>query len=119
VEVYADMNMMQTVVRNLVSNALKFTHAGGKIELTATQKNGLIAVRVSDTGIGISEENIGKLFTLNGVTKPGTQLEKGTGIGLAICKEFVERNGGKIRVESAVGSGTTFEFTVPLDTQVP
>jgi signal transduction histidine kinase len=118
-DVYADMNMMQTVVRNLVSNALKFTHPGGKIELTANQKNGLIAVRISDTGIGMTEENIARLFTLNGVTKPGTQLEKGTGIGLAVCKEFVERNGGKIKVESVIGSGTTFEFTIPLDTPVP
>jgi signal transduction histidine kinase len=113
IEVYADMTMMQTVVRNLVSNALKFTHPAGKVELTALQKDGFVAVRVSDTGIGISEENIQKLFTLSGVTKPGTQLEKGTGIGLAICKEFVERNGGTIRVESKLGGGTTFEFTIP------
>jgi signal transduction histidine kinase len=112
-EVYADMNMMQTVVRNLVSNALKFTHPAGKIDLTAIKENGHVVVKVTDTGIGISEENMTKLFTLNGVTKPGTQLEKGTGIGLAVCKEFVERNGGKIKVKSTMGVGTTFEFTIP------
>ncbi|MEJ0029405.1 MAG: sensor histidine kinase [Bacteroidota bacterium] len=115
IDVYADMTMLQTVVRNLVSNALKFTYPAGKIELTAEQQNGFVAVRISDTGIGISEENIQKLFTLHGVTKPGTQLEKGTGIGLAVCKEFVERNGGTINVKSVLGSGTTFEFTIPTD----
>lgn len=114
VDVYADMNMMQTVVRNLVSNALKFTHPGGHIELTAIPNGSMVAVNITDTGIGITEENIKKLFTLHGVTMPGTQLEKGTGIGLAVCKEFVERNGGTISVESKVGIGTTFKFTIPL-----
>ncbi|MEI9918898.1 MAG: sensor histidine kinase [Bacteroidota bacterium] len=118
VDVYADMNMMQTVVRNLVSNALKFTHPAGKVDLTAMQKDGFVHVRVSDSGIGIAEENIPKLFTLHGVTKPGTQLEKGTGIGLAVCKEFVERNGGTIRVESKLGDGTTFEFTIPTGSKL-
>jgi signal transduction histidine kinase len=113
VEVYADMNMMQTVVRNLVSNALKFTHPGGRVDLTATQKDGFVAVRISDNGTGISEEVMQKLFTLTGITKPGTQSEKGTGIGLAICKEFVERNGGTIGVESKIEEGTTFAFTIP------
>lgn len=113
VDVYADMTMMQTVVRNLVSNALKFTYPGGKVELTATEKDGFVAVRVSDNGTGMSEEVMKKLFTLAGASKPGTQLEKGTGIGLTICKEFVERNGGTIKVESKIGEGTTFEFTIP------
>ena len=112
-EVFADMDMMQTVVRNLVSNAIKFTHPGGKVSIAALSKNGHVAVRVTDTGIGIPEANIEKLFTLGGVTVKGTQLERGTGIGLAVCKEFVERNGGTIKVESKVGTGTTFEFTIP------
>lgn len=115
IEVYADMNMMQTVVRNLVSNAIKFTHAGGKIEITATKKDCVAAVRVTDTGTGIPEDRIATLFTMYGITKPGTQLEKGTGIGLAVCKEFVERNNGTISVQSKVGVGTTFEFTIPMD----
>lgn len=114
VDVYADMNMMQTVVRNLVSNAIKFTNAAGKIEVTAIRKDRFMAVRVCDTGTGIPEDQIEKLFTMHGVSKPGTQLEKGTGIGLAVCKEFVERNGGSIKVESKVGVGTTFEFTIHL-----
>lgn len=114
VDVFADMNMMQTVVRNLVSNAIKFTHATGKVEVTAIPNGKYVYVRVTDTGTGITEDQVGKLFTLHGVSKPGTQLEKGTGIGLAVCKEFVERNGGKIKVESAFGVGTTFEFTIPL-----
>jgi signal transduction histidine kinase len=113
IEVYADMNMMQTVVRNLVSNAIKFTHAAGKVEITAVAKNGSVSVRISDTGTGIPENELQKLFTMQGVSRPGTQLEKGTGIGLAVCKDFVERNGGKITVESTVGVGTTFEFTIP------
>jgi len=113
IDAYADMNMLQTVVRNLVSNAIKFTHSGGRIEITATRKDQFIVVRVSDSGVGISETQISKLFTMDGVSRPGTQLEKGTGIGLTICKEFVERNGGSISVTSTVGSGTTFEFTIP------
>lgn len=112
IEVYADMSMMQTVVRNLVSNAIKFTHPGGKVGLTATKENGKAIVRVSDSGIGIPEANLEKLFTLHGVSVTGTQLEKGTGIGLAVCKEFVERNGGVISVKSTVNVGTTFEFTM-------
>lgn len=113
IEVYADVDMMQTVVRNLVSNAIKFTHPGGKVGVTAVKTNGKAVVRVSDSGIGIPEANIEKLFTLHGVTVNGTQLEKGTGIGLAVCKEFVERNGGSISVSSTLNVGTTFEFTIP------
>lgn len=113
-DVYADMNMMQTVVRNLVSNAIKFTNAAGKIGVTATQKGAFVAVSITDTGTGIPEDQIEKLFTLHGISKPGTQLEKGTGIGLAVCKEFVERNGGTIKVMSTIGVGTTFEFTIPM-----
>jgi signal transduction histidine kinase len=113
IDAYADMNMLQTVVRNLVSNAIKFTHPAGRIDVTAARRDEFIVVRVTDSGIGIPEDQIGKLFTMYGITKPGTQLEKGTGIGLAVCKEFVERNGGTIKVESTEGLGTTFEFTIP------
>jgi signal transduction histidine kinase len=112
-QAYADSSMIQTVVRNLVSNAIKFTHPGGKVTLTALGKDGNVIVRVTDTGIGIPDMNMEKLFTLHGVTVQGTQLEKGTGIGLAVCKEFIERNGGVIAVHSTVNVGTTFEFTVP------
>lgn len=116
IDVYADQNMMQTVVRNLVSNAIKFTNVGGQIDVNASQRLGYAHVMVTDTGTGIPEDQLSKLFTLNGISKPGTQLEKGTGIGLAVCKEFVERNGGTIKVRSVVNSGTTFEFTIPAST---
>lgn len=112
--VFADVSMMQTVVRNLVSNAIKFTHPGGKVSLAAVKKDGKVAVSVTDTGIGIPDANIDKLFTLHGVSVKGTQLEKGTGIGLAVCKEFVERNGGNISVQSTLNVGTTFRFTIPV-----
>lgn len=113
-QVYADHSMIQTVVRNLVSNAIKFTHPGGKVIVSAARKNGKVAVSVNDTGIGIPEADMERLFTLHGVSVKGTQLEKGTGIGLAVCKEFVERNGGSISVKSTINVGTTFEFTIPL-----
>ncbi len=111
---FADRSMMQTVIRNLVSNAVKFTPTGGRIELQAVLQNDLVSVRVTDSGVGISPKQMATLFTLTGVTTAGTEEEKGTGIGLVICKEFVERNGGTIHATSTVGAGTTFEFTIPL-----
>jgi two-component system, sensor histidine kinase LadS len=113
-KVSADVNMVHTIIRNLVSNAIKFTHPGGKIVITATRKGEFIAVRVSDTGIGISDKHLSTLFTLPGLTMMGTQQEKGTGLGLVVCKEFVERSGGTITVTSNAGVGTTFEFTLPV-----
>ena len=111
----ADKNMLLTVLRNLCSNAIKFTPTGGKIELSAKlldDKN--IEFRVKDNGVGISPENINKLFRIDvSVTTIGTSEEKGTGLGLILCKEFVEKNGGNIRVESEVNKGTSFIFTVP------
>lgn len=111
----ADRNMLLTVIRNLCSNAIKFTPNGGKIELSANSiddKN--VEFRVKDNGVGISPENINKLFRIDvSVTTIGTSDEKGTGLGLILCKEFVEKNGGKIRVESEINKGTTFIFTVP------
>lgn len=111
---FADRSMMQTVIRNLVSNAVKFTPTGGRIVVRAVLQNNLVVVRVTDTGVGISSKQMATLFTLTGVTTAGTEEEKGTGIGLVICKEFVERNGGTIHATSTVGAGTTFEFTIPL-----
>lgn len=111
----ADRNMLLTVLRNLCSNAIKFTPVGGKIELSAKLiDDGTVEFRVKDNGVGISPENINKLFRIDvNVTTIGTSDEKGTGLGLILCKEFVEKNGGKIRVESEVNKGTTFIFTVP------
>ncbi len=122
--VYADRNMLGTVMRNLISNALKFTPRGGRVIITAlpnTEDSDLVFVAVSDTGVGIHPQDQDKLFRLD-VTHStrGTAEEKGTGLGLIICRELVEKNGGRIWIESegVPGQGTTVKFTVPL-LQVP
>ena len=113
ISAYADLNMIRTVLRNLVSNALKFTEPNGKISLDAKSRENEIVISIQDTGTGIPARYIKNLFTLQGITTVGTREEKGTGIGLVLCKEFVEKNGGKIWVESKEGEGTAFYFTVP------
>ena len=111
---YADPNMITTVIRNLISNSIKFTPAGGKIKVTTEDLNNKVQITVKDTGIGIPEKNLEKLFRLDaGLTTEGTDNEKGTGLGLILCKEFVEKNGGEIKVESKTGEGTSFIFTLP------
>jgi signal transduction histidine kinase len=113
---YADYNMIHTVMRNLVSNAMKFTPAGGHIHIGANthQDNG-IEMAVTDTGIGIQPEDLEKLFRIDvQYTNPGTAGEKGTGLGLSLCKDLVEKNGGCIWAESEVDKGTSFRFTLPL-----
>ena len=112
--VSADYNMVSTVLRNLVSNAIKFTPCGGTIEISAAlSDNGLIEVAVSDTGVGIPEEDFPKLFRFDQeYTNIGTAGERGTGLGLNLCKEFVEKNGQTLWVESEVKKGTTFRFTL-------
>jgi two-component system sensor histidine kinase/response regulator len=113
---YADYDMIHTVLRNLISNALKFTHPGGSIDVSATQINEHIEVAISDTGTGIDKENIPKLFRIDvKYTREGTAEEQGTGLGLILCKELVKKNGGKIWVESEVNKGTTFKFTLPKE----
>lgn len=113
-EVYADYNMLNTVIRNLISNAIKFTYENGEIIITANMKEDLIVISVKDSGVGIEKENIGKLFNIgSNFSTKGTQKEEGTGLGLMLCKEFVERNGGSIFVESEYGKGSCFSFTVP------
>jgi signal transduction histidine kinase len=110
----ADVNMITTVIRNLVSNAIKFTANGGQINInsTITEKDSIFSVQ--DNGIGLSKETINKLFRIDTqVTTIGTNDEKGTGLGLILCKEFVEKHGGKIWVESEVGKGSTFYFSLP------
>jgi signal transduction histidine kinase/Tfp pilus assembly protein PilF len=111
--VRADKNSITTVIRNLLSNAIKFTPPGGTIALDARAEGGEIKVSVSDTGVGMPVEVVQKLFRID--TKhstKGTANEKGTGLGLILCKEFVEKNGGSIGVESEVGKGSTFYFTL-------
>lgn len=114
-EVYADQNMLKTVLRNLIFNSIKFTNHGGKIDIFATQNQKFIEITVSDNGVGISEESIKKLFNLEtNITTTGTNNEKGSGLGLVLCKEFVEMHGGKIWVESEEGKGSNFKFTLPI-----
>lgn len=114
VKAYADRNMIITVIRNLISNGIKFTEKGGKIEITAEQKDGIIELCVSDNGIGIDENDMDKLFKIEvHHTTKGTEKEKGTGLGLIICKEFIEKNGGEIHVDSRKNKGSIFRFTLP------
>jgi len=111
--VMADENMLKTIFRNLISNALKFTSVNGKVEISAVSANNTIEISVHDTGTGINQEDISKIFKIgSNFSKRGTENEKGTGLGLMLCKEFVEKHGGKIRVESEEGKGSTFFFTI-------
>jgi signal transduction histidine kinase len=112
--VWADAHMLDTVIRNLSSNALKFTPQGGSVTISARKLEGLVEISVTDTGVGISQADIDKLFkTEIHHTTRGTNDEKGTGLGLIMCYEMIEKHGGKIWVESEVGKGTTFKFTLP------
>ena len=112
--IIADKDMISTILRNLVSNAIKFTNTGGKITIAAQDYQNKLTISVHDTGIGIPPEAIDKLFNIDSKHSTyGTQNEKGTGLGLILCKEFVEKHGGKIWVESEEGNGSTFYFTLP------
>lgn len=114
--VYSDADMLKTVLRNLISNAIKFTNAGGVIEINAEENPENIIVSVSDNGIGMSPEKMKKLFDISQIqtSSSGTANETGTGFGLLLCKEFVEKHGGKIWVESRCGGGSNFKFTLPV-----
>ena len=104
-------------MRNLVSNAIKYTNNYGAIKISANENSGNVIISVSDNGIGIAPGNMKKLFDLSQVfTTKGTSAETGTGLGLIICKEFVEKHGGKIWVESELGKGSKFMFTLPIIT---
>jgi signal transduction histidine kinase len=109
---FADENMIITVIRNLFSNAIKFTHYGGHIKCKCYREGGEIAISIIDNGIGVPAHHLDNLFTLHGVTTRGTSEEKGTGIGLVLCREFITRNQGHIWCESKEGSGSTFTFSL-------
>jgi signal transduction histidine kinase len=112
--VLADFNKIDIVVRNLLSNAIKFTFAGGSIEVYSKNENGVSTLCIKDSGIGIHEEDQSKLFEIKGVNKQyGTAGESGTGLGLWLCKTFVEQNGGKISFTSESGKGSTFCISLP------
>jgi signal transduction histidine kinase len=114
--VYADKNMLQTVFRNLITNAIKFTRKEGIVIISANKPNkqGFVEISVSDTGIGIPDTIIDDLFLIDkNISTPGTEKEQGTGLGLILCKEFVEKQGGEISVESEIGKGSKIIFTLP------
>jgi len=113
-KLYADKNMLETILRNLISNAIKYTNHAGEISISAKEKKKHVIVKISDTGIGIDPVNIPKLFKMEeNFSSYGTHGEKGSGLGLILCKEFVDRHNGKIEVESEPGKGTSFRFTLP------
>lgn len=112
--VFADKNMIRTVLRNLISNAIKFSKEDGSIVLSVVEKPAEFVISVADEGVGISKENLSKLFRIDeNQSTLGTQQEKGTGLGLILCKELIEKQSGKIWVESEPGKGSTFYFTLP------
>ena len=111
----ADEKMLSTVLRNLISNAIKFTPKNGFVNVEAKIKVNHLEVSVSDTGVGMDHNTIGKLFKIeSGFTSRGTENEKGSGLGLLLCKEFVEKHGGKIWAESELGKGSKFAFSIPF-----
>ena len=113
--VFADSNMLQTVIRNLISNAIKYTNKGGRISLSVEATNDQnIVTAIQDTGIGMTAKMVDKLFRIDtNANRKGTDGEPSTGLGLLLCKEFVEKHGGKIWVESSEGKGSAFNFTLP------
>jgi signal transduction histidine kinase len=113
--ILADRQMLDTILRNLIGNALKFTHTEGMVQVTAEAKDGFVLIKVADNGVGMSNEIKEKLFRIDvNYSSPGTQNEIGTGLGLILVKEFVEKHGGMIGVDSIEGKGSTFYFTLPL-----
>ncbi len=112
--VYADENMMQSIFNNLVTNAIKFTNRNGQIILSASRLENMIQFSVKDNGVGMNENQKNMLFGMNkSFTTPGTTNEKGSGLGMILCKDFIEKHGGKIWVESLPGKGSQFFFTIP------
>jgi PAS domain S-box-containing protein len=117
--IFADKNLLNTVLINLISNSIKFCHPDGKITVFTKEVKEFIKCSVQDNGIGISPDNCEKLFLLEeSFSLRGTANEKGTGLGLSLCKEFVEKHGGKIWVKSEVGKGSTFHFTIPKSSNI-
>lgn len=113
--VHADKAMIDIVLRNLISNAIKFTQREGEIEISAKQIGEDLVVSIIDNGVGISEEAISKLFRIDSTHSTfGTQNEKGTGLGLILCKELIDKHNGRIWVESEINKGSEFYFSIPM-----
>jgi two-component system, sensor histidine kinase and response regulator len=116
IKVFADSNMVNSVIRNITSNAIKFTPENGSVKINAiVLQDKMVEICISDTGIGLKPQDIDKLFRVEcQYSTKGTGGESGTGLGLLLCKEFVEHNGGSIRVESEPEKGSRFIFTLPM-----
>lgn len=111
---YADKDMLKTIMRNLLSNAIKFTRPGGSIKITAEKQSGQVMISVADTGTGMIEQQLENLYDISKIySTAGTGGEKGSGLGLVICREFIETHGGKIWAVSEFGKGSDFRFTMP------
>lgn len=116
INIYADKNMAATIIRNLISNAIKFSHKGGAIKITAETDDRQVLVSVEDNGVGIRREKLAEIFEIDKRTCTlGTENEQGSGLGLILCKEFITRHQGKIWAESTPGIGSTFKFSIPLN----
>jgi len=114
ITVFVDQSMISAVLRNLISNAIKFTHPKGSISIKADINPDHVIVSICDDGVGMSKDVLQKVFLINqGYSTKGTQNEQGTGLGLVICKEFIQKHRGKIWVESTLGQGSYFHFTIP------
>jgi signal transduction histidine kinase len=112
---YADRTMIESVIRNLLSNAIKFTPANGKILIKIGYDNTFLKIEIIDNGIGISQENINTILSEDRFyTTFGTNAEKGSGLGLKLCKSFIKLNGGKLQIDSKLGEGSNFMFTLPI-----
>jgi signal transduction histidine kinase len=114
-EVLIDENMISTVIRNLLSNAIKFTPRNGTVTIWQESTDDQLVLHISDTGIGMTNEELKNLFNLDtNTSKPGTDREQGSGLGLVICREFVKQNNGSICAESVPGKGSTFSISLPF-----
>ncbi|SKC71617.1 sensor histidine kinase [Ohtaekwangia koreensis] len=114
IKVWADPNQLQLILRNLIHNAVKFSKAEGHVEIFASTSNNYCSVTVKDSGIGMTEEEVNMILGQEHFTKRGTQQEKGTGLGLLLCKEFIKHNGGELSIKSKQGHGTEISFTLAL-----
>ena len=114
IQIFADKNMLNTILRNLITNAIKFTYRGGLIQISAKQKTDSTEITITDNGVGMNEKTLDSLFHIETThTTVGTANEKGTGLGLIICKEFIEKHGGQIRIISTLNTGSKFIFNLP------